>query len=166
MAPRTSAGAGRRGASWTRSNLPGLTSQEPANPNSFFERVSDTTVAYGVAHNAWLISSIPLQFGTLNVPTVFVSRSTDDGLTFSNPVAIPPPPVKKVDLDKNWTVCDNTGGPFDGRCYTEFDNFGEGDLEYMSTSTDGGADLGDARSSPPASRRASAASPSCSQMAP
>jgi len=69
---------------------------------------------------------------------VFVSRSTDDGLTFDNPVTIPPPPVKKVDLDKNWTVCDNTGSQFDGNCYTEFDNFGEGDLEYMSTSTDGG----------------------------
>src|SRR6478735_2431688 len=125
------------GTSWTQGNLPGLAAQSP-NPNNFFERVSDTTVAYSVANHAWLISSIPLQFGTLDVPTVFVSRSTDDGVSFSNPVAIPPPPVKKVDLDKNWTVCDNTGGPFDGRCYTEFDNFGEGDLEYMRTSTDGG----------------------------
>jgi hypothetical protein len=44
-----------------------------------------------------------------------------------------------VDLDKNWTVCDNTPtSPFYGHCYTEFDNFGQGDLEYMSTSTDGG----------------------------
>jgi hypothetical protein len=53
--------------------------------------------------------------------------------------------VRKVDLDKNWTVCDNhapsdtsSGSQFYGNCYTEFDNFGEGDLEYMSTSTDGG----------------------------
>ena len=28
--------------------------------------------------------------------------------------------------------------PFRGHCYTELDNFGEGDLELMSTSTDGG----------------------------
>jgi hypothetical protein len=73
------------------------------------------------------------------VPTIFVSRSTDGGATFGSPVEIPPPPVKKVDLDKNWTACDNhTGSPFYGHCYTEFDNFGQGDLEYMSTSSDGG----------------------------
>jgi hypothetical protein len=36
-------------------------------------------------------------------------------------------------------VCDNTSSsPFYGHCYTEFDNFGQGDLEYMSMSTDGG----------------------------
>jgi hypothetical protein len=47
--------------------------------------------------------------------------------------------ANKVNLDKNWTVCDNnSGSPFYGNCYTEFDNFGQGDLEYMSTSTDGG----------------------------
>src|SRR3954447_9903963 len=125
------------GVTWTQGNLPGMSAQSTP-PNNFFERVSDTTVAYSAAHDAWLISSIPLEFNTLSVPTVFVSRSTDDGLTFDNPVTIPPPPVKKVDLDKNWTVCDNTGSQFDGNCYTEFDNFGEGDLEYMSTSTDGG----------------------------
>src|SRR5262249_33882357 len=28
--------------------------------------------------------------------------------------------------------------PFYGNCYTEFDNFGQGDLEYMSTSSNGG----------------------------
>ena len=126
------------GVTWTEDNLPGMSAQSTP-PNTFFERVSDTTVAYSAAHDAWLISSIPLEFNTLSVPTVFVSRSTDDGVTFDNPVTIPPPPVKKVDLDKNWTVCDNnTSSDFDGNCYTEFDNFGEGDLEYMSTSTDGG----------------------------
>src|SRR5207237_7127978 len=90
-------------------------------------------------HATWLISSIPLEFTTLDVPTVFVSRSTDDGATWTTPVAIPAPPVKKVDLDKNWTACDTTStSPFYGHCYTEFDNFGQDDLEYMSTSTDGG----------------------------
>ncbi len=44
-----------------------------------------------------------------------------------------------MNLDKNWTACDNHAtSPFFGHCYTEFDNFGEGDLEYMSTSADGG----------------------------
>ena len=83
-----------------------------------FERVSDPSVAYDAAHGVWLISSIPLlPAPSLTVPTVFVSRSMDDGRTWSNPVSIPPPAVKKVDLDKNWTVCDNTlSSPFYGHC--------------------------------------------------
>ena len=123
--------------------LPGLTQWSLVRPNSQFERVSDATVAYDEEHSTWLISSIPLEPGTLNVPNVFVSRSADDGASFGDPVEIPAPPVSpnKVDLDKNWTVCDNNpaaDSDFRGNCYTEFDNFGEGDLEYMSTSTDGG----------------------------
>jgi hypothetical protein len=121
--------------------LPGLTFNAGAfaNPDSPFERVSDPSVAFDARHNVWMISSIPLVANTLSVPTVFVSRSTDGAATFGEPVRIPPPAVKKVDLDKNWTVCDNhTTSRLFGHCYTEFDNFGQGDLEYMSTSADGG----------------------------
>jgi hypothetical protein len=132
--------SGDGGATWDAPGfLPGLTFSSRA-ANNPFERVSDPSVAYDAAHGVWLISSIPLlPAPSLTVPTVFVSRSMDDGRTWSNPVSIPPPAVKKVDLDKNWTVCDNTpSSPFYGHCYTEFDNFGQGDLEYMSTSIDGG----------------------------
>ena len=117
--------------------MPGMTfSSGAASP---FERVSDASVAFDARHNTWLVSSIPLLPST-SVPTVFVNRSTDDGVTWSNPVQIPPPAAKQVDLDKNWTVCDNSSSsPFNGHCYTELDNFGQGDLELMSTSTDGGA---------------------------
>jgi hypothetical protein len=129
------------GTTWDVSSfLPGLTFNAGAfsGLNSPYERVSDPSVAYDAMHNVWMISSIPL-LPSLSVPTVFVSQSTDGGATFGNPVEIPPPPVPKVDLDKNWTVCDNTpASPFYGNCYTEFDNFAENDLEYMSTSTDGG----------------------------
>src|SRR4051794_24232448 len=129
------------GSTWgTPGFLPGLTATSgiPGTTGGGFERVSDASVAFDARHGVWLVSSIPLQAGTLNVPTVFVSRSTDGGATWREPVSIPPPPTK-VDLDKNWTVCDNTASsPFYGHCYTEFDNFGQGDLEYMSTSTDGG----------------------------
>lgn len=128
------------GATWgTPSFLPGLTATSGIGgaTGAPFERVSDASVAFDRRHSTWLVSSIPLEFNTTNVPTVFVSRSTD-GATWGNPVSIPPPPTK-ADLDKNWTVCDNTpSSPFYGHCYTEFDNFGQGDLEYMSTSTDGG----------------------------
>src|SRR3954451_9855083 len=117
--------------------LPGMTEQsDPA--NRFFERVSDASVAYDAKHGDWLISSIPLRPTTLEVPAVFVNTSPN-GTDWSTPFAIPAPPVKKVDLDKNWTVCDSTpGSPNYGNCYTEFDNFGQGDLEYMRTSSDGG----------------------------
>jgi hypothetical protein len=128
------------GATWDVSSfLPGLTFNAGpfADPNSPYERVSDPSVAYDAKHDTWMISSIPL-LPSLDVPTIFVSLSTDGGATFGNPVEIPPP-ARKVDLDKNWTVCDNhEDSPFYGNCYTEFDNFGEGDLEYMSTSSDGG----------------------------
>jgi hypothetical protein len=129
------------GATWDPSSfLPGLTFNAGhfADPSSPFERVSDPSVAYDARHNTWMISSIPILPGSLVVPTIFVSLSTNGGATFGAPVQIPPP-AKKVNLDKNWTVCDNhAGSPFYGKCYTEFDNFGEGDLEYMSTSSDGG----------------------------
>src|SRR5205085_173338 len=100
---------------------------------------SDASVAFDAAHGVWLISSIPILPSTA-VPTVFVHRSTDDGRTFDpKPVQLPPPASNSVNLDKNWTVCDNTRtSPFFGHCYTELDNFGDGDLELMSTSTDGG----------------------------
>jgi hypothetical protein len=127
--------SGDGGATWSAGFLPGMTfSSGAASP---FERVSDASVAYDAAHGTWLISSIPLLPDT-SVPTVFVNRSTDDGLSWGAPVQIPPPAGKKDDLDKNWTVCDNVSTRFRGHCYTELDNFGAGDLELMSTSTDGG----------------------------
>jgi hypothetical protein len=130
------------GATWgTSSFLSGLTFNAGAfsGVNSPFERVSDPSVAYDAKHNIWMISSIPLATN-LSVPFIYVNRSTDGGATFGNPVQIPAPPVKKVDLDKNWTVCDDhPASPHYGNCYTEFDNFGQNDLEYMSTSSDGGS---------------------------
>ena len=126
------------GGTWTDGQLPGLTATA-GTVGSPFERVSDASVAFDATHHTWLVSSIPL-LPSLGVPTIFVSRSTD-GLTWQPPVTIPAPAVQptKVDLDKNWTVCDNVSTQFAGHCYTEFDNFGQGDLEYMSTSTNGGA---------------------------
>jgi hypothetical protein len=106
------------GATWDVSRfLPGLTFNAGAfaDPSSPYERVSDPSVAYDAKHNVWLISSIPL-LPSLVVPTIFVSRSIDGGATFGTPVQIPPP-AKKVNLDKNWTVCDNhASSPFYGHC--------------------------------------------------
>src|SRR5919198_3488059 len=115
--------SGNGGATWGAPGfLPGMTfSSGAASP---FERVSDPSVAFDAAHGTWLISSIPLLPNRV-VPTVFVNRSTDDGRTWSTPVSIPPPVSNSVNLDKNWTVCDNVSSRFRGHCYTELDNFGD-----------------------------------------
>jgi hypothetical protein len=126
------------GASWRQPGfLPGMTFSSGAS-GSPYERVSDPSVAFDAAHDTWLISSIPLLPSSLVVPTVLVNRSTNGGATWSTPVSIPPPVSNSVNLDKNWTVCDNVSARFRGHCYTELDNFGDGDRELMSTSTDGG----------------------------
>jgi hypothetical protein len=126
------------GATWTSGFLPGMTTfSTPPGP---FDRVSDPSVAFDAAHNVWLISSLPL----LNTSTsplgaaVLVSRSTDGGLTWGNPVTIASA-TGGSDLDKNWSVCDNTPtSPFFGSCYTEYDDFGNGNQVHVAFSRDGG----------------------------
>ena len=130
--------SGDGGRTWdSPAFMPGMTFNSGAT-GSPFERVSDASVAYDAKHAAWLVSSIPILPNGV-VPTVLVNRSTDDGRSWSAPVSIPPPAAKTVNLDKNWTVCDNhPASPFFGNCYTELDNFAAGDVELMSTSSDGG----------------------------
>src|SRR3954453_2609178 len=103
--------SGDGGHSWgTPGFLPGMTTSSGA-AGSPYERVSDASVAYDARHGVWLISSIPLRPDGV-VPTIFVSRSTDGGATFGKPVEIPPP-TRKPNLDKNWTVCDtHPASPF------------------------------------------------------
>ena len=154
------------GATWGVSSfLPGLTFSAGGSPTgSPFERVSDASVAYDAKHATWMISSIPITPAG-DVPTIFVSLSTNGGASFSARCRSRRRP-RKVNLDKNWTVCDNhPASPFYGHCYTEFDNFGEGDLEYMSTSSDGGYTWS-APVSPRERPRASAVSRSCNPTAP
>ena len=76
------------------------------------------------------------------VVDVLVSRSTNGGLTWTNPVVAGMNPAKPS-LDKNWTVCDDSAtSPFYGNCYTEFDNNSLDDRIFMTTSTDGGQTWG------------------------
>jgi len=123
------------GQSWTGATLPGITSsRSPARP---FRRVSDPSVAYDARHNVWLVSSIPLR-SDRSVPNVFVSRSTNGGLTFANPVTAATASSGQS-FDKNWTACDNhPASPFYGHCYTTFDDANAGDRLKVTTSADGG----------------------------
>ena len=120
------------GVTWKNGFLPGTTPY--STPPGPYARVSDASVAFDAKHNVWIISYLGLTNG--NAVDVDVSRSTDGGLTWSNPV-----PVNNSGpfFDKNWSVCDDTASsPFYGNCYTEYDNANQGDLEQMSTSSDGG----------------------------
>jgi hypothetical protein len=93
-------------------------------------------VAYDAAHNVWLVSSLTLlETPSVHGNAVVTSRSTDGGLTWSAPFTT----ATGGDLDKNWIVCDNTPtSPFFGRCYTQWDDHGNGNRLQMSFSTNGG----------------------------
>jgi hypothetical protein len=130
------------GATWTAGVLPNITFQQLA--SSPFERVSDPSVAYDAKHGVWLISSIPL-LPDRHVPKVYVSRSTNGGTTFGNPITVANAPPGS-DFDKNWTACDNhPSSPFYGNCYTTFDDSGNRNRLQVSTSTNGGLTWGSAK---------------------
>jgi hypothetical protein len=117
------------GATWQNGLLPGLTTFQGAGTNS---AVSDTAVIYDAAHGVWLIASLPISAANIQVA---VSRSTDGGASWSNPIIV----AHGDKLDKEWITCDNTAtSPFYGHCYAEWDDNGNGNLIFMSTSADGG----------------------------
>jgi hypothetical protein len=117
------------GVSWSSGLLPGITTFQGGGSNS---AVSDTNVAYDAKHGVWLISSLPISSTNIQV---IVSRSRDGGATWANPVLV----TQNPGLDKNWLVCDsNATSPHYGNCYMEWDDNNNGNLIYMSTSSDGG----------------------------
>lgn len=119
------------GATWTHGYLPGITT----NGGGTFLQASDASVAFDARHNVWMISSLAINGSTVDV---VVSRSTDGGLTWGNPVI-----VATGSNDKNWTVCDNTStSPHFGNCYTEYDLTSSSDSIRMRTSTNGGTSWG------------------------
>ena len=120
------------GTTWSHGFLPGLT---VGNGNGPYSAASDPEVAYDPKHGVWIIASLPISYST-ETPAVVVSRSTDGGFTWNDPVGVGP---NVVSSDKNWIVCDSTStSPYYGNCYVEWDNPALGDEVMMSTSTDGG----------------------------
>lgn len=117
------------GATWQNGLLPGLTTFQGAGANS---AVSDTEVIYDARHGVWMIASLPISATSIQVA---VSRSSDGGAGWGNPVTV----AQGADLDKDWITCDNTPtSSHYGNCYAEWDDNGNSNLIYMSTSADGG----------------------------
>jgi hypothetical protein len=119
------------GTTWTHGFLPGLTKGEGAGP---YDAASDPAVAYDAKHDVWMIASLPIS-NTTQTPAVVVSRSTDGGLAWQDPISVD---STAPDSDKNWIVCDSWSlSPHYGNCYMEWDNPDSGEI-MMSTSADGG----------------------------
>ncbi len=112
--------------------LPGTTPfSTPPGP---YQRLSDPSVAYDASHNVWLIASLAIKSSTNEV---IVSRSTDGGLTWGNPVVVSASASNFY--DKEWIACDNYAtSAYYGHCYVTWDDANLGGVVYMSTSTNGG----------------------------
>jgi hypothetical protein len=124
------------GATWTHGFLPGLTTAEASGP---YDAASDPAVAWDAKHSVWMIASLPIS-NTAQTPAVAVSRSTDGGQTWQNPVSVD---ATSEDSDKNWIVCDSfSASPYYGNCYVEWDDPLVNDEILMSTSSDGGMTWG------------------------
>ena len=105
------------GAHWHQSRLPGLTKAV----GGTYDRASDPVVAFGADGSVYVSS---LVFDVTCPTGVAVSRSTDGGATFGNPVLAQHSNTCAVSDDKNWLVTDTQpNSPFFGRIYqfwTEF----------------------------------------------
>jgi len=117
------------GAAWTHGFLPNTT----VYANGTLSRISDPSVAYDAKHAAWIVNTLGIE----NLgQSILAHRSTDGGLTWSNPILIDGP---QSGFDKNWIACDNSAAsPYYGNCYVSWDDANNGGLIYVSVSSDGG----------------------------
>ena len=123
------------GTTWTHGSLPGITKIEGTGT---YDRASDTSVTYNAKYKLWLAEVLALsESGGPHGAAVLVSSSTD-GITWNNPATVSIVEPNGY-YDKPWIGCDNhSASPLYGNCYVEWDDFSQGDLIEMSTSTDGG----------------------------
>ena len=106
------------GRTWADGNLPLLTTAV----GGPFQRASDIAVAYGPDGTAYA-QTIPFD-ATDARSAVAVQRSTDGGITFSDPVLVVDDNDVNIFNDKNWIAVDtNRSSPHYGRIYTVWSRF-------------------------------------------
>jgi hypothetical protein len=128
------------GATWMNGFLPSMTVN--SKPAGKYARASDPSVAYDAKHDTWMIESLGISSAGAGL-AVLVSRSTDGGATWEAPVEAA---TTNGFFDKTWIVCDNSiASSFYGHCYATWDDANNGDLLLTSTSSDGGATWGTAK---------------------
>lgn len=119
------------GSTWATGLLPGLTDAS----GGTYDRASDPVAAVGPDGTAYVAS---LLFNEDNPDTaIAVSRSSDGGITWPEPVAVATTDDPSSFWDKEWIVAD----PVDGSLYVawkDFTGFGDGGPMLLSRSTDGG----------------------------
>jgi hypothetical protein len=123
------------GQSWKNGFLPGTTVY--SDPPGSWARLSNPSVAYDARHGVWMAAGLAIDDRERG-RAVLVSRSTDGGLTWRNPVTVSERSGSDF-YDKDWIACDNwKGGPNYGNCYAQWDLASDGDQLRMSRSQDGG----------------------------
>lgn len=138
-------GGGSSGISWATSLDAGLTWKTGLLPGITvfaggpYGRVSDSVVAYDLAHHTWLISSLAIKTTTdVNDSTAVIVNRSSDGIHWSTPTVVSAS-GPNTNWDKDWVTCDqNPRSRFFGRCYAQWDDAGNNGRIMMSFSNDGG----------------------------
>jgi hypothetical protein len=127
------------GRTWTTGGLPGTT----VNQGGVWPRISDPAIAYDAEHNVWLALGLGIDAGGVG-HILLVNRSTNGGVTWSNPVVAGE--STGTFWDKTWITCDTwPTSPHYGNCYVQYDDNTQGNVMKMVTSTDGGLTWGPIR---------------------
>jgi len=84
------------GSTWTTGVLPGITRVQTGTTGPY-DRVSDPAVAFDAQDSVWMVSSLAILANPVRGVAVITSRSTNGGLTWSNPVTT----ATGSNLDKN-----------------------------------------------------------------
>jgi hypothetical protein len=139
-----------RGETWVHGSLPAITTYT----GGPFSRAVFPAVTYDRHHRTWLIASLAGTCASADCQgppvtmAVLVSRSTDGGRTWSDPVTVAQAHAP-VTLDKPSITCDTgLSSPYYGQCYIEFEshnNAGGKKYALMSVSADGGKSWGAAQ---------------------
>ncbi|MDQ2868495.1 MAG: glycoside hydrolase [Verrucomicrobiota bacterium] len=124
------------GLSWTRALIPNLTQ---ASGGAYY-RATDPVAAFDLSSNIYLNTEVATD-ADFNGGRVVISKSTNSGQTFGNPITVYSPPDANVFPDKNWIAINTFAGTAKvGRILVTFTRFASNASPiYRTYSDDGGA---------------------------